>query len=68
MAAWTKEQKLDALMEVILWDHQPQYYDEDSGCAGDVYRCSCGDAGNFPDHLREMIDNEGLLEDDPGVR
>lgn len=68
MSAWTRSRKLDALMEVIA-EHVPLYYlDDDGGSTGDVYRCSCGDAGIHSSHLREMIDNEGFIQDDPGVR
>jgi len=66
MAAWTKERKLDALMEIIA-EHKPI-----PGIT--LWLCTCGvngDSRSGPrhwDHLREMIANEGLLDDDPGAR
>lgn len=59
MAAWTKERKLDCLMEIIQ-EHQP---DGRSGfCA-----CHANVDSSYWTHLREQIANEGLLDDDPGA-
>jgi hypothetical protein len=55
MAAWTKEMKLDALME-ILEEHRPY-----------GRRCTCLEGDDYWPHLRQEIDNEGLLDDDPGA-
>jgi hypothetical protein len=67
MSDWTKDKKLDALMDIITEDHWPTFYEDEGTGPDSVYRCACGDAGIWRDHLRQMIDNEGFICDDPGV-
>lgn len=56
MSKWTKDQKLDAVIEVIQ-EHTYVNWWDGPGCA-------CHFKGEYWPHLRQMIDNEGLITAD----
>jgi hypothetical protein len=56
MSKLTRDEKLNLLMDIIFSDHPPE-----RGTGMSV--CVCG-ADNYPAHLRQVIDAEGLISDD----
>jgi len=46
----------EKIVDAIVYQHWPTFYDGYPD-PGNVYRCGCGDAGNWVDHLRQVVES-----------